>query len=84
MKQIEIIQTIKSKDEFVKFVNDMSQNYRKDPTSWPNNDIGTYLEALAAWVSDMDGYYKNLNQAVPEDIDWKTIAIMIAAAKYYE
>jgi hypothetical protein len=42
------------------------------------------LEALAAWVEDMDGYYLNQGKAVPEKPDWKHVADMLMAAKLYE
>lgn len=75
---------IETKEDFVSFVYGLSNNYREHPESWSNDNIGTYLEALAAWVEDKDGYYLNQGQPVPEKPDWQTITDMLFAAKYYE
>ena len=76
--------TIRTKQEFVSFVYDLSRNYKNDPKSWENADLGTFLEALAAWTDDMEGYYLNHKQQVPETPNWQTIADMLQAAKVYE
>ncbi len=76
--------TIRTKQEFVSFVYDLSQSYKSDPKSWENKDLGTFLEALAAWTDDMEGYYINHKQPVPTQPDWQTIADMLQAAKVYE
>ncbi|MGH7970069.1 MAG: DUF7660 family protein, partial [Limisphaerales bacterium] len=43
-----------------------------------------FLEALGAWVQDMDGYYRNQGKPVPEQLDWKTFSDILMAAKMYE
>ena len=35
------------------------------PEEWENRDLPSYLEAIAAWVDDMDGYYRNLGEDSP-------------------
>jgi hypothetical protein len=84
MNEAEKIKDIKTKDDFVSFVYSLSQDYQNNPSSWKNNEIGTFLEAMAAWVDDMEGYYLNQCLPVPEKPDWKMIANMVAAAKIYE
>jgi hypothetical protein len=84
MKGSEKISGISTRGDFVSFVFELSKNYREDPESWQNKDLGAYLEALAAWVEDMDGYYLNQGQLVPEKPDWKVVADMLIAAKFYE
>lgn len=84
MDEIRKFESIKSRDEFVAFVNELSKSFRMNPESWENNDIGSYLDALAAWVSDMDGYYLNHKLPVPKRPDWKNVADMLLAARSYE
>jgi len=57
MKQQEKIKEIKTTEEFVSFVNNLSKDFHDNPKSWENNNLGAFLEALAAWVEDMEGYY---------------------------
>jgi len=78
------ISSIISREDFVFFVYELSKDFRANPQLWENQDIGTYLEALAAWVEDMEGYYINQGESVPEKLDWKNIADMLMAAKIYE
>jgi len=39
---------------------------------------------LVAWTKDMDNYYKNIGQPIPENINWKVFGDIILASKYYE
>ena len=84
MNFVEIIESIKTRADFVSFVHELSKDYRANPKEWSNNDLGLYLDALAAWVEDIDGYYLNQGQTVPERPDWKILADMMMAAKFYE
>jgi hypothetical protein len=84
MSTAEKLNAIKTREDFVSFVYEMSKDYRVNPRSWENKDLGAFLEALAAWVEDMDGYYLNHGQPVPEKPDWKNVADMLMAAKLYE
>jgi len=77
-------QPINSREDFVAFVYELSKSFRENPESWQNGNLGSYLEALAAWVEDMDGYYLNHGLAVPEKPDWSNVADMLLAAKIYE
>ncbi len=84
MEEAKNIEGIKTKKDLASFVNNLSLDYYNNPKSWQNNDVGTYLEALAAWIEDMDGYYLNQGLPVPEKPNWKMIANMLVAAKIYE
>ena len=75
---------IRSREDFVAFVRALSKDLRDNPTSWENSNLERYLEALGAWVEDMDGYYLNQGKPVPQQPDWKVAADMLMAAKMYE
>jgi hypothetical protein len=75
---------INTKNDFLSFVHELSQDYYHNPDAWENKDLGSFLEALAAWVEDMEGYYLSQDQAVPERPNWQMVANMLAAAKIYE
>ncbi|MDP1884364.1 MAG: hypothetical protein Q8L10_03255 [Candidatus Moranbacteria bacterium] len=80
----EKVNNIKKRSDFVLFVQELNKDYKENPDSWENKDLGAYLEALAAWVEDMDGYYLNQGKPIPEKPEWKTVADMLIAAKMYE
>ncbi|MCG8294105.1 DUF7660 family protein [Pseudomonas entomophila] len=80
----EDIYPIESKSDLVKLICALVKNLRENPEEWENGDLLSYLEAMAAWVEDMDGYYKNTNQVVPEASALKAFADMLMAARIYE
>ncbi|MFA7209024.1 MAG: hypothetical protein WC120_01940 [Parcubacteria group bacterium] len=80
----EKVNNIKKRSDFVLFIQELNKDYKENPDSWENKDLGAYLEALAAWVEDMDGYYLNHGKPIPEKPEWKTVADMLIAAKMYE
>ncbi len=51
---------------------------------WENADLPSYLEALAAWVSEMPGYFESRDEAAPKHPTWELFAQMLAAAVGYE
>lgn len=75
---------IQSREEFVTFVRNLSTDFRDNNVTWENITVERYLEALAAWANDMDGYYKNKGEVAPDDINWNFIAQLLIAAKVYE
>jgi hypothetical protein len=75
---------IQSRGDFVCFVRALLQDLDRDPGQWENLDLRSYLDALAAWVEDMDGYYQNKGEPVPEQPSWKVLGNILLAAKFYE
>jgi hypothetical protein len=75
---------VSSKDGLVKLIAAMVKDLRDNPDEWENKDLSSYLEAIASWIEDMDGYYENINQPLPKDTNWKVFADILMAAKIYE
>ena len=75
---------IKSKEEFISFLLKMQEDKNNNDSEWENKSIESYLEAIASWVEDMDGYYSNMNLSKPKDIDWSFIATLFYVGKIYE
>lgn len=78
------VDQIKSKEDFVKFIFYLISDYKKNPTDWGNIDLGSYLESIAAWTDDIEGFYQNWNLKMPENITWSVFAHVLIAAKMYE
>ncbi len=81
MKDLNIVN---SKDDFVMFVEQLVQNLKSKPNDWENKSLESYLLAIANWTEDMEGYYKNNNLPIPENVDWQVFANILIAAKMYE
>jgi hypothetical protein len=75
---------VHNRESFVAFASKLSADWKNDSESWENRDLGAYLEAVAAWVEDMDGYYLNQGLPVPEHVNWKVLADILMAARVYE
>jgi len=75
---------IQSHEAFIAFVRGLSKDFRDNNSTWENNTVESYLDALAAWAEDMDGYYENRGELTPADINWNFIAQLLLAAKHYE
>lgn len=75
---------IKTREDFVSFLNNLRKDYLDNISSWENRDIETYLEAMASWVEDMDGFYTNQGLPIPQDPSWKVFADILMGGKVYE
>lgn len=78
------VDAVDSRDDFVEFIGALRDDLTTRPEDWQNATLDGFLEALGAWVQDMDGYYQNNRLPVPSAPNWKSIAEMLLAAKHYE
>jgi hypothetical protein len=70
----DLYKAIRTRQDFVLFVDGLRRDLRENPESWENPDLDRFLEALGAWVND----------SAPEEADWKLIGAILMAAKTYE
>ncbi|CAK15129.1 DUF7660 family protein [Pseudomonas entomophila] len=75
---------VENKSDLVSLIFSLVKDLRENPEAWQNGDLVSYLEAMAAWVEDMDGYYENTHQAQPECAALNVVADMLMAARVYE
>ena len=74
---IEMLGKIKNKEDFIKFI----EKYASDITDLP---VKYYLESVASWTEDMEGYYSNTGKEIPENINWDFIATLFYVGSIYE
>ncbi len=75
---------VSSREEFVAFVRSLQRSLRVEPGQWENVQLADYLEAMAAWAEDMDGYFANSGLPMPQQPSWQLFAQILAAARRYE
>jgi hypothetical protein len=80
----EMVETIQSHPDFVAFSQALLKDLKERPAGWENRDLPAFLEALGAWVEDMNGYYQAKGGAIPLQPSWKMLAQILLAAKVYE
>ena len=72
------------RDAAIEILDQLLRELRASPVGWENSSLPTYLEALAAWIEDCPGYYRNnFNRDVPAD-GWEVICDALLAARSYE
>lgn len=76
--------TVVTREDFIKLLLLMSADFKENTSSWENRDISSFLESMASWIEDMDGFYLNQNLPLPTNISWSNFADMMLAAKVYE
>ena len=79
-----LLDSINTRSDLAEFINLLAHDFTQNPDSWENVTIDRYLEAMAAWVHDMGGYFNNQNLPVPESPDWKLVGEILQAASVYE
>ena len=80
----EAVDSIRTREDFVSFVHHLLEDLRMNPDDWENDTLGSYIDALAAWVEGMDGFYLNVGEPFPERPDWRTFGQILLAARIYE
>jgi hypothetical protein len=74
------VNNIKTRGDFIVFVQALKKDIKQNPDAWTNTSLANYLEALAIWTADMDGYYINQKRPVPENIPWNVFADILMGA----
>lgn len=80
----DLVDKIESREDFIKFVEALLQDLKNNKIDWENNTLESYLDAIARWAEDMDGFYKNQKLPFPENVNWKVFGQILIAAKMYE
>ncbi len=75
---------VRTRDDFARFLTDALADLQSRPQDWENGTLERFLEAWAAWVVDMPGWYKNRGGRIPDQPDWNLLAAMVMAARVYE
>ena len=84
MELYERVENIKNREDLIKFIHHLRKDLQSNSAEWENITLEDYLEAMEAWINDMDGYYLNNNQIPPEQPTWKNIADILIASGMYE
>ena len=84
MECAEQVKSVETRDDFVVFMQNLLRDWRQHPERWENASLEAYLEAIAAWVQDMDGYHCTRGEPMPAHLTWKNLCEILLAARIYE
>ncbi len=76
--------SVRSRADLAAFIEAPRKDLESHQDEWQNPDLWRYLEAMAGWVQDMDGYYRNHGIPFSEDHPWNIMADILYAARSYE
>lgn len=77
-------ENIVTRDDLVLFIRTLVSESFSASKNWQNADLPSFLEAMAAWIEDMDGYYQSRGEPTPCQPSWKTLGEILKAATIYE
>lgn len=70
---------------FIELINLLREDLIEDPSTWENKTLPDFLEALARYAEDIQGYYNNTNQNYNADeANWKVFSDIFIGASMYE
>jgi hypothetical protein len=67
-----------------RFIDQLADSFVEQPEVWENDTLERFLRAWVAWLGDIDGFFINRGEAVPDEPSWQLIAQMLLAARVYE
>lgn len=74
-----------TRKDFIEAVEILRTDYNKNPENWENITIDDFLNAIARYTDDIQGYYDNTGQNIDANIpNWKIFADIMKGASIYE
>jgi hypothetical protein len=74
-----------SRSDLVQFIYALQDDLSQHPENWDNKDLHTYLGALASFLADADGYYRNQHVDVDANLpSWRILGDCLQAASVYD
>lgn len=74
---------VDSREDLAAFVCALHCSHTEEGYSWENADLASLLEALAAWIDDAGGWFRNAGRNPPASVDWSFFARALRAATTY-
>lgn len=78
------VQRVQTKADLVAFIRALVDDHERQGARWENGTLPRYLDALASWMEDSEGYYRNQGRTAPLQPSWRDVAEMLCAAVIYE
>ena len=75
---------VRTKEDFIRFLEEMSQEREQSRKGWENPGLADYLDAVARWTKNMEQAAQNTGMKVPENPDWQFIATLFHIGRIYE
>lgn len=81
METHDIAEQVKSKQDFIEFLQVLFNDYKKNKEEWENPELGRYIEAMERFLTDSVDKSMNKIDFTPS---WSLFARIMVAASIYE
>jgi len=74
-----------TRQDFIESIEKLRADYNVNPDYWENKNIDDFLEAIARYSEEIQGYYDNTGQKIDSNkANWKVFADILRGASIYE
>jgi hypothetical protein len=84
MNIVEAVDQVRDREQLIAFIRMLACGLREQPHTWENRDLPSYLDAMAAWIEDMDGYFLSKGEQPADQPSWRLLSEILMAARSYE
>ena len=78
------VEEVNTRNDLNLFIQHLRLDLIENTKSWENDTLERYIEAMAGWVNDMDGFYRNNNLNIEDEPMWRVFARILQASSIYE
>jgi hypothetical protein len=76
---------VADRKSFVEFIELLRSELLANPDNWVNRNLDDFLEAMARYADDIQGYYDNMRQPIDADkANWQVFADILKGSSIYE
>lgn len=84
MTLVERAGTVRTREDLVAFLGAFSADFVTNRAAWTHTDLASFLDAMAAWSQDMEGFYDNGGESSASISPWRVPTDILMAARVYE
>jgi hypothetical protein len=78
-------ESVQSRQELISHLFRLMDDFDGVGNLWKNQDVYTFMQAMAAWLNDCEESYRQSGQSVDVEIpSWRLFADALSAAAVYE
>lgn len=76
--------TVRSREELSRFLAELGRRTTAGDIDLENFSTTGYIGAAAGWTADLEGFFMNRGEPVPDEPSWSLVALIFLAATIYE
>lgn len=84
MRLREQVFDINNKNDLVLFINSLRNDFSNNFGEWQNDNLADYLEAMQAWLEDIEGWERNCSIDISKINVWQLFGHILLASKMYQ